>query len=71
MGAHAGKDFGGVLPLPATDHDVTIGFVEGRELYPDLAAVTMNPEDAERPPPGGHLNATIVQVGKPPIRGRL
>ena len=65
--AQVGKHFGWLLPMPATDHEVTVGIVQGRELYPDLAAVMMNPEDAETPALGAHLDQAIVQGGKPPI----
>ena len=67
MDAHVGKDLGCFLAMPATDHEVTVGFVEGRELYPDLWAVTMNPEDAETAALSAHLDQAIVQGGKPPI----
>jgi hypothetical protein len=70
MDAQRGKDVGCSLSIPATDHEVPAGVLEGRELYPDLGAVAMNPDDADSPPLSAHLNEAIVQVGKPQILGR-
>jgi len=70
MDGQLGKEVGCSLPIPATDHEIPVGVLEGRELYPDLGAVAMNPEDADTPPLSAYLNGAIVQVGKPPILGQ-
>lgn len=65
--AHVGKDLCCFLAMPAMDYEVTVGIVERRELYPDVTAVTMNPEDAKTSPLRAHLDGAIVQSGEPSI----
>jgi hypothetical protein len=63
------EDFVNRLRMPTVDHEAAIRLMCMRDLDPQLAVLTMNPEDVGTPTLRANINHTLIQGGKPSVGG--